>query len=390
MVSADHEAYVEAVTLHEKLSAELRETREKYNSLRTQFEKTEQDLAALQSVGQFVGTILQAIDEDHFIVKASHGPRHVVGAREAIDRKKLVTGARVATDMTTKTIMRVLATEVDAKVFSMISASDLAEADKPRWDQIGGLSDEIYAIREVVELPLTNPEIFERVGISPPKGVLLYGPPGTGKTLIARTLAANVNATFLKIVASSIDDKYIGESARIVRDMFAYAREHTPAVIFIDEIDAIGGKRLNKSTSSDREVQRTMMELLHQMDGFKDLGGVKVIMATNRPDILDPALLRPGRLDRKIEIKLPNDQGRYDILKIHTRGMSVSGDIDFEPIVKMSEGFNGADLRNVCTEAGMEAIRDNRGEITQDDLVVAARKLAEAKKLESKLEYTKV
>lgn len=167
------------------------------------------------------------------------------------------------------------------------------------------------------------------MGIRAPKGVLLYGPPGTGKTLIARTLAANINATFLKVVASAIDDRYIGESARIVRDMFAYAREHAPAVVFIDEIDAIGGRRLNESNAQDREVQRTMMQLLNEMDGFDELCGVKVVMATNRPDILDPALLRPGRLDRKIEIPLPNEEARADILHIHTANMNLAPDVDF-------------------------------------------------------------
>merc|ERR1712147_281605 len=187
---------------------------------------------------------------------------------------------------------------------------------------------------EVIELPLTNPELFVRVGIKPPKGVLLYGPPGTGKTLIARALASNINATFLKVVASAIVDKYIGESARIVREMFCYARDHKPCVIFMDEIDAIGGSRFSEGTSADREIQRTLMELLNQMDGFEDRCLVKMVMATNRPDILDPALLRPGRLDRKIEISLPNEQGRVDVLKIHMSAVTKHGEIDLDAISK--------------------------------------------------------
>lgn len=174
-------------------------------------------------------------------------------------------------------------------------------------------------LRETIELPITNPELFKRVGIAPPKGVLLYGPPGTGKTLLARALASNVKANFMKVVASSIMNKYIGESAGLIREMFTYARLNQPCIIFIDEIDAIGGKRLSEGSSSDREIQRTLMELLSQMDGFDSLGQVKVVMATNRPDILDPALLRPGRLDRKIEIGLPNESGRLEILKIHSK-----------------------------------------------------------------------
>jgi 26S proteasome regulatory subunit T4 len=233
----------------------------------------------------------------------------------------------------------------------------------------------------VIELPLTNPELFLRVGIDPPKGVLLYGPPGTGKTLLAKAIAANVDASFLKVVASSIVDKYIGESARVVREMFAYAREHEPCIIFIDEVDAIGGKRI-EGNSSDREVQRTLMELLNQLDGFDKLGKVKIIMATNRPDTLDAALMRPGRLDRKIEIGLPNETGRMDILKIHASHVTKQGDIDYESVVKLSEGFNGADLRNVCTEAGMFAIRDGRDYVISADFNKAVRKVGEAKKLE--------
>merc|ERR1711965_752228 len=192
--------------------------------------------------------------------------------------------------------------------------------------------------------------------MGPPKGVLLYGPPGTGKTLLARALASNINATFLKVVASAIVDKYIGESARIIREMFGFAKDHQPSVIFMDEVDAIGGKRFSEGTSADREIQRTLMELLNQLDGFDVLGKVKMIMATNRPDVLDPALLRPGRLDRKIEIPLPNEGGRVEIIKIHMQNITKHGEIDHDSVVKLTDGFNGADLRNVCTEAGMFAI----------------------------------
>lgn len=226
-----------------------------------------------------------------------------------------------------------------------------------------------------------------RLGIKPPKGVLLYGPPGTGKTLLARTLAAQIDAKFIKVVASAIVDKYIGESSRQIREMFQFARDNQPAIIFIDEVDAIGSKRMNDSSSADREIQRTLMELLNQLDGFEDLGKVKCVMATNRPDTLDPALLRPGRMDRKIEIPLPNEQGRLDIIKIHSKGIAKSGDIDFEAIAKFCEDFNGADMRCVCTEAGMFAIRNERDFCTHDDFMKAARKLKENKKLESKIHY---
>jgi 26S proteasome regulatory subunit T4 len=340
----------------------------------------------LQSVGQIIGEVLKRLDNDRFIVKASSGPRYVVGCRKKLDMETLTPGVRVTLDMTTQTIMRKLPREVDPSVYNMLNE----DPGKVSWASIGGLNDQIRELRETIELPLTSPDLFLRVGIKPPKGVLLYGPPGTGKTLLARALACNLNATFIKIVASAIVDKYIGESARLIREMFGYARDHEPCVIFMDEIDAIGGKRQGEGSSADREIQRTLMELLNQLDGFEALGQVKIVMATNRPDILDPALLRPGRLDRKIEIPLPNDASRMDILKIHASKIQTRGEIDFEAIVKLSDGFNGADLRNVCTEGGIFAIRANRDYVLEEDMLKAARKLAENKKLESKLDYSKV
>jgi 26S proteasome regulatory subunit T4 len=309
-----------------------------------------------------------------------------VGCRNKVNKAKLKQGARVALDTTTLTIMRILPREVDPMVYTMLNE----DPGNISYNDIGGLNDQIRELREVIELPLTNPELFIRVGIKPPKGVLLYGPPGTGKTLLARALARNIEASFLKVVASAIVDKYIGESARVIREMFGYAREHQPCVIFMDEIDAIGGRRFSEGTSADREIQRTLMELLNQMDGFESLGQVKMVMATNRPDVLDPALLRPGRLDRKIEIPLPNEAARIEILKIHAAPLAKKGDIDYEMVVKLCEDFNGADLRNVCTEAGMFAIRAERAYVVEEDFMKAARKMMEAKKLEGKLEYSKV
>ena len=320
------------------------------------------------------------------IVKASSGPRYVVGSRNRIDKSKLIAGTRVTLDMTTLTIMRILPREVDPVVFNMVSE----DPGSVSYSAVGGLNEQIRELREVIELPLTNPELFLRVGINPPKGVLLYGPPGTGKTLLARAIASNIDANFLKVVSSAIVDKYIGESARLIREMFGYARDHQPCIIFMDEIDAIGGRRFSEGTSADREIQRTLMELLNQMDGFDVLGKVKIIMATNRPDVLDPALLRPGRLDRKIEIPLPNEAARLDILKIHGSSITKHGEIDYEAVVKLSEGFNGADMRNVCTEAGMFAIRAERDYVIEEDLMKAVRKVGEAKKLESTLAYEKL
>ncbi|GAB4816965.1 hypothetical protein N2152v2_004011 [Parachlorella kessleri] len=300
------QAYKRKLLQHKELDSKVRALREDVKTAKKEYDKTEDDLKALQSVGQIIGEVLRQLDDERFIVKSSSGPRYVVGCRNKVDKDKLTPNTRVALDVTTLTIMRILPREVDPVVFNMLS-EDPGHVD---YSSIGGLSEQIRELREAIELPLINPELFTRVGIKPPRGVLLYGPPGTGKTLLAKAIASNLDANFLKVVSSAIVDKYIGESARVVREMFGYARDHQPCVIFMDEIDAIGGRRYSEGTSADREIQRTLMELLSQLDGFEQLGKVKLIAATNRPDVLDPALMRPGRLDRKIEIPLPNEQAR--------------------------------------------------------------------------------
>jgi 26S proteasome regulatory subunit T4 len=362
----------------EKLLEALKKGRADLQAIQGQVTKSDDKVKALLSIGQMIGEVLRHSEGDKYVVKAASGSRYLVNAKKNFTPALLKVGARVALDMSTLTIVRVLPRQVDPQVYNM----QAMDSDKKiSFQEIGGLQDQMRALREVIELPLSNPELFLRVGISPPKGVLLYGPPGTGKTLLARAIASNVDAHFLKVAGSSIVDKYIGESARMIREMFAFAREHEPCIIFIDEVDAIGSKRID-GTSSDREVQRTLMELLNQLDGFDKLGKVKIIMATNRPDTLDPALLRPGRLDRKVEIPLPNEAGRLDIFKIHISGLKVQGEVDYDSVVKLTEGCNGADLRNVCTEAGMFAIRDERSYINNDDVNKAARKVQESKKLE--------
>jgi 26S proteasome regulatory subunit T4 len=371
---------------HLHYETKLKEMRKSLVDLDKEFDKTEDDIKALQSIGQIIGEVLKQLDPERYIVKASSGPRYIVGCRSTINREKLIKGVRVALDMTTLTIMRILPREVDPSVYNMTTF----EPGEISFTGIGGLNEQVRELREVIELPLKNPELFQRVGIKQPKGVLLYGPPGTGKTLLAKAAAATIGANFIFSPASAIVDKYIGESARLVREMFSYAKEHEPCIIFIDEVDAIGGRRFSEGTSADREIQRTLMELLNQMDGFDSLGQTKIIMATNRPDTLDPALLRPGRLDRKIEIPLPNESGRLEIFKIHISKVQKRGEIDFEPLVKMSDGFNGADIRNVITEAGFFAIREDRDYIIQSDLLKAVRKMVDNKKLEGKLDYEKL
>ncbi|KAG0670990.1 26S proteasome subunit rpt4 [Maudiozyma exigua] len=371
---------------HRRYDDQLKNRRQNIKDLEQKYNKTENDIKALQSIGQLIGEVMKELSEEKYIVKASSGPRYIVGVRNSVDRKKLKKGVRVTLDITTLTIMRILPRETDPLVYNMTSF----EQGEISFDGIGGLTEQIRELREVIELPLKNPEIFQRVGIKPPKGVLLYGPPGTGKTLLAKAVAATIGANFIFSPASGIVDKYIGESARIIREMFAYAKEHEPCIIFMDEVDAIGGRRFSEGTSADREIQRTLMELLTQMDGFDNLGQTKIIMATNRPDTLDPALLRPGRLDRKIEIPLPNEAGRLEIFKIHTSTVKKIGEFDFDAAVKMSDGFNGADIRNCVTEAGFFAIREDRDHIIPEDLMKAVRKVAEVKKLEGSLEYQKL
>lgn len=369
-----------------RLENEVKTIGKQVKDLKIKHSDTEKKFNSLQSAGQYVGEVLRPLDDERYIVKQISGTRHVVGVRTRLDKSLLVNGRRVALDMATHTIMHALPREVDPSVYHM-SKEDPGNID---YSDIGGLGDQLNEIREIIELPIVNPGIFKRVGIPAPKGALLYGPPGTGKTLIARAIASKTNASFLKVVATSIFDRYVGESARIVREMFAYAREHEPCIIFIDEIDALGGRRLEEGSSTDREVQRTLMELLAQMDGFSSTSQVKIIMATNRPDILDPALLRPGRLDRKIEIPLPNEQARFEILRIHSAKLHTEGEIDFDAIVKLSEGLNGADLRNICTEAGLFALRDDRDSVANEDFMKAVRTLKHNKGMESTLHYDKI
>merc|ERR1719240_1421554 len=254
--------YRKVLLQHKETDGKVRQMREETKVLKKDYDKTEDDLKALQSVGQIIGEVLRQLDADRFIVKASSGPRYVVGCRNKIDHSKLIQGTRVSLDMTTLTIMRHLPREVDPTVYAM-KAEDPGDI---QYSSVGGLNEQIRELREVIELPLINPELFQRVGIKAPKGVLLYGPPGTGKTLLARAVANNIDASFLKVVASAIVDKYIGESARLIREMFGYAKDHQPCIIFMDEIDAIGGRRFSEGTSADREIQRTLMELLNQLD----------------------------------------------------------------------------------------------------------------------------
>ncbi|MCQ8893879.1 MAG: proteasome-activating nucleotidase [Methanolinea sp.] len=335
--------------------------------------KLKSEIEQLRSPPLIVGTITDVLDNGRVVVRSSAGPRFMVRSSMCIDPEKLKPGVRCTLNQQSLAVIDILPESYDAQVYGM----EVIESPEETYADIGGLDLQINEIREAVELPLKKPELFERVGIEPPKGVLLHGPPGTGKTLLARAVAHETNAHFLRVVGSELVQKYIGEGARLVRELFDLAKKKSPTIIFIDEIDAVGASRTESTTSGDREVQRTLMQLLAGMDGFERRGDVKIIGATNRIDILDRALLRPGRFDRIIEIPLPDVQGRVAILKVHTRKMNLDGSVSLEEIAGLTEGKNGADLKAICMEAGMFAIRREREAVSREDFLDAIEKIGQ-------------
>ncbi len=340
------------------------------------------ELDRLRAPPLFIGNIVEVVSEDQAIVKSSTGPKVLVNISNKINSKDLKSNSVVALNQRSFSIVKILPTSQDP----FVQAMEIDTKPNITYDQIGGLKSQIEEIREIVELPLVSPELFEKVGVDPPKGILLHGPPGTGKTLIAKAVANKTNATFIRVIGSELVQKFIGEGARLVREVFEYAERHAPAIIFIDELDAIGARRNDMGTSGDREVQRTLMQLLSNLDGFDSRGDVKVIAATNRPDILDAALLRPGRFDRLIEIGPPDEEGRMEILKIHTRNMNISGDLELEYIVDETGGFTGAELKNLTVEAGMNAIRNRRDHVIWDDFLKALNKIKHNRNNEKEIE----
>ena len=318
-----------------------------------------------------LATVTEVFDDTKIGIQGAVGHEFLVTCPGSIDRDLLEPGARVALNQNNLTVVNIFPAKKDKDV----SAMEIDEKPDVTYDDIGGLDPQIVEVKETVELPIKNPEIFEEIGIDPPKGILFYGPPGTGKTLLAKAVANETNATFIKIVASEFVNKYLGEGSRIVRDVFDLAKEKSPAIIFIDEIDAIGTKRVSSSEGADREVQRTLMQLLAELDGFESRGDVGIIAATNRPDILDEALLRPGRFDRTIEVPNPVKESRQKILEIHTQRMKLDENIDFDTISAITEGLSGADLKAVCTEAGMFAIRSERKKVISKDFLDAIDKI---------------
>jgi proteasome regulatory subunit len=333
--------------------------------------KLKSEIEQLRSPPLVIGTVTDILDNGRVVVRSSAGPRFMVRSSMCIDPEKLKPGVRCTLNQQSLAVIDVLPESYDAQIYGM----EVVESPDECYADIGGLDLQINEIREAVELPLKKPELFDRIGIEPPKGVLLHGPPGTGKTLLARAVANETNAHFLRVVGSELVQKYIGEGARLVRELFDLARKKAPTIIFIDEIDAVGASRTEATTSGDREVQRTLMQLLAGMDGFERRGDVKIIGATNRIDILDRALLRPGRFDRIIEIPLPDTVGRIAILDVHTRKMRLDPGVDLSEIAAMTDGKNGADLKAICMEAGMFAIRRERDAVSKEDFCDAIEKI---------------
>ncbi|MFX1250456.1 MAG: proteasome-activating nucleotidase [Promethearchaeota archaeon] len=354
------------------LEDDKRNLEEKGKNLERHLFRTRKELRALQEKFERlkiyplpIGTIEDVLPDGRAIVRSSAGPTFVVAISPSIPNNLIQVGARVALTQRTNAIMEVLPRSHDSFVRCMEVTEKAIISET--YEDIGGLDKQIQEVREVVELGIKRSDLFRDIGIECPKGILLFGPPGTGKTLIGKAVAHACQATFIKVIGSELAQKYIGEGARLVRDIFNMAIDRRPTILFIDELDAIGSKRLDLSTSGDREIQRTMLQLLSLMDGFSRYEDVKFIAATNRPDILDPALVRSGRFDRHIEIPLPNEQARLEILRIHSYKMSLAENVNLKAIAEKTEGLSGADLKIICMESGMFAIRELRSQVIQRD-----------------------
>ncbi|XP_070852353.1 26S proteasome regulatory subunit 8 [Drosophila suzukii] len=340
------------------------------NELNSKVRLLREELQLLQEQGSYIAEVVKPMDKNKVLVKVHPEGKYVVDVDKSINIKDVTPNCRVALRNESYTLHKILPNKVDPLVSLML----VEKVPDSTYEMVGGLDKQIQEIKEVIELPVKHPELFDALGIAQPKGVLLYGPPGTGKTLLARAVAHHTECTFIRVSGSELVQKFIGEGSRMVRELFVMAREHAPSIIFMDEIDSIGSARLETGTG-DSEVQRTMLELLNQLDGFEATKNIKVIMATNRIDVLDQALLRPGRIDRKIEFPPPNEEARLDILKIHSRKMNLTRGINLRRIAELMPGASGAEVKGVCTEAGMYALRERRVHVTQEDFEMAVSKV---------------
>ena len=332
-------------------------------------QKLKEQIEELKRPPLFIASVMEVLDDNALLRQNGSNLALLIDSPPEMEGE-LEAGMRVAVNNGFG-IVNLLSKPADmrARVMELIEAPDID------YNSIGGLDDEIQEVVETIELPLTDPQMFIDVGIEPPRGVLLYGPPGSGKTLIAKAVASRAHATFIRMSGSELVQKYVGEGARLVRDVFQMAKDKSPSIVFIDEIDAVGGRRTHDGTTGSAEVNRTMIQLLAELDGFEERGDVKIVAATNRIDLLDPALLRPGRFDRIIEIPLPDEKGRLEIFKIHTRNMALGDDVDIDKLVKLTEDLSGADIKAVVTEAGMFVIRRRDKKIMMADLMDAYHKI---------------
>ncbi|MBY8986447.1 MAG: proteasome-activating nucleotidase [Candidatus Lokiarchaeota archaeon] len=372
----------DGLTLYiQHLEKKINNFKNEINLVHSELSRIKNEEKSLQSeierwyeVPLLVGNIIDVLDDenDRAIINYPPNASYVVRVSNKLQNKKLTPGLKVALNQRNFGVMDILPTEFDPFIKGM------EIIDTPiniYYEDIGGLDDQIREVKEVIELPLKKPELFKKIGIDPPKGVLFHGFPGTGKTLLAKAVANESNTTFIKVVGSELVQKFIGEGAEYVREIFELARKKAPTILFIDELDAIGSIRMDDSTSGDREVNRTLMQLLSELDGFDQRGDIKFIGATNRFDVLDPALLRPGRFDRIVEFPLPNEEARKSIFKIHMRKLNLGQTINIKDLVSLTEGASGSHIKAICTEAGMYAIRRNSEVISKDDFMNAVNKI---------------
>jgi proteasome regulatory subunit len=360
----------------QELNEQLQDLRVKLDILNREINNLQKENTQLKRENEqlkrpplFVATVIDILDSGEIYLRQQGNNQEYITQTIDCLRGQIKAGMKVAVN-NALSIVRIVGNTFDTRVRVM----ELEESPNVSFDMIGGLRNEIEEVREAVEYPLTRPEVFEKIGVEPPKGILLFGPPGTGKTMIAKAVANRANATFIRMSGSELVHKFIGEGAQMVRDLFLLARERSPSIVFIDEIDSIGSMRTQDGTSGSAEVQRTLMQLLAEMDGFDNRGNVRIMAATNRVDMLDPALLRPGRFDRILEVSLPDETARSDILKIHSSRMNIK-DVSIEKLVSLTENMTGAELQSICREAGMNAVRNNADYVTFDDFIYSIDKV---------------